>query len=334
MKILPGLILASLFALPAWYFGGLIPLAGGPILALFGGMVLSFFFPALVQGERAAVFGPGLRTCSKKVLQIAIVLIGFGMNLSYINALGAPVLLVLGLNALAVFLCARAAGAKLKPQKRTLIAVGTAICGGSAIAAAAPVIRASDEDVAQALSTVFLFNLAAVFVFPLLGRLLSLGDLAFGVWAGLGINDTSSVVAAASAWSNAAGNDSALSMAILVKLIRTLMILPVTAALALYHSRGRKGEGGSFRFTAVFPWFILFFGATVTINTLEWVGEPYRTVLVQGGRFFICMAMAAIGLNSRVKELLKSGLGPLALGGLLWFLIAGLSLAALRYITL
>ena len=216
-----------------------------------------------------------------------------------------------------------------------LIGVGTSICGGSAIAAVAPVICAEDEDVTRAISTIFLFNIIAVFIFPVLGRLMGMTDMDFGMWAGTAINDTSSVVAAGTAWSNAAGDNTALKFATIVKLTRTLMIVPVTLILAFYTSKKMKeAKGGSFKFTKVFPWFVLFFIAAALAKTFLGIPGEATSILVQTGKFVITMAMVAIGLNTNLKSLFAHGIKPLALGCLCWLTVAIVSLVVQRFIAI
>ena len=192
-------------------------------------------------------------------------------------------------------------------------------------------IDARDEEVAHAISTIFLFNILAVFLFPLAGHVLGLSDIGFGMWAGTAINDTSSVVAAGAAWS-----DQALSFATIVKLTRTLMIVPITLVLAVYTARKSGKESGSskegrFRIAKVFPWFVIGFVAAAILNTF--LGVPgVSGTLAAAGKFMIVMAMAAIGLNTDLKKLIKNGLKPIVLGLCCWFAVAGVSLVVQHYL--
>ena len=239
------------------------------------------------------------------------------------------------------FITAYVVGKALKVDGKTtvLIGVGTSICGGSAIAATAPVIRAEDEDVAQAISTIFLFNIIAVFIFPALGHMMGMTDTQFGMWAGTAINDTSSVVAAGASWSSAAGNNTALAFATIVKLTRTLMIVPITLVLAFYTTKkiarekamaSADGElsaqDGGFSFVRVFPWFVLGFVATAILNTLLPIPAAFSGALVKIGKFMIIMAMTAIGMNTNLKKLLTNGIRPICLGLCCWFMVAVVSL--------
>ena len=337
MKNIFGILLCLVISLPAWYAGRAFPLFGAPVIAILAGIVISLVAPNLVKLKfgRNFSFGEGVKFTSKKLLQYSIVLLGFGMNLFNILNVGRTSLFVLLLVFLAAFVAAFFTGRILKLTGNTtvLIGVGTSICGGSAIAAVAPVIRAEEEDVTRAISTIFLFNVIAVFIFPALGRLMGMDDIIFGMWAGTAINDTSSVVAAGTAWSYAAGNNTALSYATIVKLTRTLMIVPVTLTLAFYTAKKLKdGEKGNFKFTKVFPWFVLFFIAAAIVKTFLGLPAETSSLLVQTGKFVITMAMVAIGLNTNLPNLFASGIRPLVLGCICWSAIALTALAALRFI--
>jgi uncharacterized integral membrane protein (TIGR00698 family) len=214
-EISPGVLLCFIIAMPAWFLGKAIPVVGSPVFGILAGMMLSLFFPQLTGlNWKSAGFEKGIKMTSKKLLQLSIILLGFGMNLFHVFKVGSQSIMVILVTLTASFVTAYLVGKSLSLDGKvtTLIGVGTSICGGSAIAATAPVIEASDEEVAHAISTIFLFNVLAVFIFPTFGRLLGLSDMGFGMWAGTAINDTSSVVAAGTAWSSAAGNDTALGV--------------------------------------------------------------------------------------------------------------------------
>ena len=231
----------------------------------------------------------------------------------------------------------------------TLIAVGSSICGGSAIAATAPVIRAKDEQVAQAISVIFLFNVVAALIFPTLGQALGMSNEGFGLFAGTAVNDTSSVTAAAAAWDGMHPGSNALDDATIVKLTRTLAIIPITLVLGIVMARKesadesasnaqaasepsstrRKGPLGNFSLKRAFPMFILFFLVASLITTIAVaagadaaVFAPLKTL----SKFFIVMAMAAIGLNTDLVKLVKSGAKPLLMGLICWICIAAASL--------
>ncbi len=323
INFVPGILLCLAIALHAWFFGKAFPLIGGPVAGIIAGIALSAFFPVLVRsGGR---FSSGIRYTSKKLLQYSIILLGFEMNLFNIIKVGGQSLFVMLFTLAAAFITAYVAGRALKlpGDTTTLIGVGTAICGGSAIAATAPVINAKDDDVVRSISTIFLFNIIAVFIFPALGHLMGMDDTGFGMWAGTAINDTSSVVAAGTAWSGAAGDNTALWYATVVKLTRTLMIVPITLVLAVYTARKSERQGdGQFSFYKVFPWFVIAFVAAACINTFAGVPAEVSSGLGTAGKFVIVMAMAAIGLNTNLRSLVSKGGRPILLGLCCWFAVA------------
>lgn len=324
-SLAPGLSLCLGIAIPAWFLGKAMPVIGSPVFGILFGMAMA---PAFLKIRRE--LDEGIKFTSKKVLQYSIILLGFDMNLFNVLEVGGQSLWVMLFTISSSFIAAYAAGKALglDGKTTTLIGVGTSICGGSAIAATAPVIQADDAEVARAISTIFLFNIAAVFLFPPLGRLLGMSDTGFGMWAGTAINDTSSVVAASAAWGSASGNDAALKFATIVKLTRTLMIVPIVLALAVYRTRkSRREEGGAgFTFAKVFPWFVLGFAAAALINTFAGIPAPIAKTLFTLGKFMIVMAMAAIGLNTNLRKLLANGFGPIFLGLCCWLAVASTSL--------
>lgn len=333
-KTVPGLLVCLIIAVPAWLLGRAFPIIGGPVFGILFGMIIALF-------KRPEILTGGIKFTSKKILQWSIILLGFEMNLFNVIKVGGQSLLVMVFTLTAAFLTAYFIGKAMKIEGKTttLIGVGTSICGGSAIAATAPVIQADDEEVAQAISTIFLFNIIAVFIFPPLGHLLGLTDTGFGMWAGTAINDTSSVVAAGASWSAAAGNNTALAFATIVKLTRTLMIVPITLVLAVYTTKKMvktQAAGGStdknYSISKIFPWFVLGFVLTAVINTFVPLPDGLPELLVTIGKFMIVMAMTAIGLNTDLKKLLTNGLRPISLGLCCWFVVAVVSLLVQRFI--
>lgn len=308
IQLLLGIFFVFIIAFPAWTLGKAIPIMGGPVWGILLGIVLAFW-------KRPAVLNEGIKFSSKKLLQAAIILLGFEMNLYHVFQVGSQSILVMLFTLSAAFLTAWQVGRSLKLTGNTavLIGVGTAICGGSAIAATAPVIQAEDKEIAYSISTIFLFNIAAVFIFPFVGRLLGMDALGFGIWAGTAINDTSSVVAAAYSYSDTAG-----TLATIVKLTRTLMIIPITLVLAVLTSR-KNTQGVQVKIAKVFPWFVLGFLAASVISTLNIMPGGTEKLLAQLGKFLIVMAMAAIGLNTNLKQLISNGSKPILLGLSCWF---------------
>ena len=333
-KNMPGILACLVIALPAWFLGIAFPIIGGPVFGILFGILIALFW----QQKKIAA---GIKFTSKKILQYSIILLGFEMNLFHVIQVGGQSLMVMLFTLTSSFLTAYFIGKALKVEGKTttLIGVGTCICGGSAIAATAPVIQAGDDDVAQAISTIFLFNIAAVFIFPPLGHLLGLTDTGFGMWAGTAINDTSSVVAAGASWSASAGNNTALAFATIVKLTRTLMIVPITLVLAVYTTRkairAQENSGTAdsvYSLRKIFPWFVLGFVLTAVINPFLPLPAVFPESLVTIGKFMIVMAMTAIGLNTNLKKLLTNGLRPIVLGLCCWFMVAVVSLVVQHFI--
>ena len=212
----------------------------------------------------------------------------------------------------------------------TLVGVGSSICGGSAIAATAPIIDADDREIAQAISVIFLFNVIAALVFPTLGGMLGLTNEGFGLFAGTAINDTSSVTAAASAWDSMHPGANVLESATVVKLTRTLAIIPITLALACWQMRLARKAGGdaknTFSFKRAFPMFVLLFVLASVVTTVFQLPVSITAPIKELSKFFIVMAMAAIGFNTDIVELVKKGGKPIALGFCCWIGIACMSL--------
>lgn len=313
---IPGVLIAFLIAIPAWCIGAKYPVIGSPILGIIFGMILSGV-------RRPEILNNGIKFTSKKILQYSIILLGFGMNLFQVLNTGRDTLILLLFTLSTTFIVAYIAGRALKVDSNTniLVGVGSAICGGSAIAAAAPVIKAKEEEIAQAISTIFLFNVIAAFLFPAIGHFLHMSNHTFGLWAGTAINDTSSVVAAGYTYSNAAGN-----LAVIVKLTRTLMIIPVTLVLALHKSRETKKGKMEYSIVSIFPWFVLGFILTSILTTFVSIPPNLSNILIKAGKYMIVMAMTCIGLNTNLAKLIKNGYKSIFLGLICWISLAVVSL--------
>ncbi len=331
-NLLWGIVPCFVIGAIAWALAQYIPtygkLIGGPVFAILIGMICAF----IPRPER---FSPGITFCGKKILQYSIIFIGFGMDIGTVLRTGGQSLAVMVCTIATSLLTAYFVGRALRVpgNTSTLIGVGTSICGGSAIAATAPVIDADDKEVAYAISTIFLFNILAVFIFPALGHAMNMTDTGFGIWAGTAINDTSSVVAAGFAFSDTAGE-----LATIVKLTRTLMIIPITLVLALWRTRKIKAQGGeaaaSYSVAKIFPWFVLGFLATAIFNSTGILPENASSVLNDIGKFGIMVAMAGIGLNTNLKSLFKNGIRPIILGLCCWFMVAVVSLIVQHFVGL
>ena len=331
-----GILTCFGIAVPAWLLGKAFPVIGGPVIAILIGMLLTLGWKE--KGKAA----PGIKWTSKIVLQTAVVLLGFGMNLGVIFQTGKqslPIIIcTIGTSLIVAWILHKAL--RMPGNTAVLVGVGSSICGGSAIAATAPVIGADDNEVAQSISVIFFFNVLAAIFFPMLGSAIgfdtSAGE-AFGIFAGTAINDTSSVTAAASTWDSMWNLGSqTLDKAVTVKLTRTLAIIPITLALAAFRAGkdakdGSKAEGKAegFSLKRAFPMFILYFVLASVVTTIciqAGIDASIFAPLKELSKFFIIMAMAAIGLNSNIIELIRTGAKPLLLGGCCWLGITAVSL--------
>ena len=313
--LLPGLGCALALAAVATALGHLWPLVGAPVI----GIVLGVLLSSRLGGREGIV--PGTRAAGRTVLHVAVVLLGAQLSLAQVAAVGASSLPVMLGTLAACLLVAALLGRRLGVDRDTgtLIGVGTAICGASAIAAVSPVIRARPPAIAYAISTIFLCNVAAVLLFPPLGHLLGMGQQAFGLFAGTAVNDTSSVVAAAGAYGPVAADH-----AVVVKLTRTLMIIPVSIGLAAL-TRRDLGATRAARAARLVPWFLVGFVLVATANSLGLV--PAHAALRTLTLFLITTALAGIGLGTDLAGLRRAGARPLLLGVLLWVTVTVTSLA-------
>ncbi|MGV9453133.1 YeiH family protein [Streptomyces sp. NPDC003635] len=337
---LPGLTLAVTVALVATAAGRLAPVVGGPVSAV----VLGILVAVVVRpGQRLR---PGITLAGRGVLQAAVVVLGAQLSLGQVLRVGVGSLPVMLGTLAACLTAAYWIGRRLGVvgDLRTLIGVGTGICGASAIAAVTPVIGAAEAQVAYAISTIFVFNIAAVLTFPAVGHLLGMGQEAFGLFAGTAINDMSSVVAAAATYGDPAADE-----AVVVKLARTLMIIPICLGLAaLARRRARRAEAlsgatgtandahaagpgrrgaGLLRVGRLVPWFLVGFLALAAVNTAGLIPSGAHAPLSALAVFLITVALSAIGLSTQPATLRRTGPAPLILGGCLWLVVTATSLA-------
>ena len=325
-----GVALCAVLAIPCWFLGSAFPIVGGPVFAILIGMIIALFW------KDKGAFAEGIQFTSKKVLQYAVILLGFGLNLTQIARVGLASLPIIcstiATSLIVAYLFCKIG--KMPGKTGVLIGVGSSICGGSAIAATAPVVKASDEEVARSIAVVFLFNVVAALVFPSLGNAIGLSNEGFALFAGTAVNDTSSVTAAASAWDDMHPGADTLSQATIVKLTRTLAIIPITLVLALWTAKKEaqtQGEAGknAFSLKRAFPLFILWFVVAALITTVASVAGVEASTfapLKSLSKYFIIMAMMAIGLNTDLVNLVKQGAQPIALGACCWVAITAVSL--------
>lgn len=339
-RILPGLALSLGIAVVATVVGHFVPILGSAVPGVILGVLVGLVFK---PGRRLV---PGIGFASKFVLQASVVVLGTQLSIAQAARVGwesLPVMLgTLAVCLVAAWLFGRMLG--VIGDVRTLIGVGTGICGASAIAAVTPVIGAISADVAYAVSTIFLFNIAAVITFPLIGHALGMTQHAFGLFAGTAVNDTSSVVAAASTYGAAAAN-----YGVVVKLVRTLMIIPISLGLAALVSRGGKARelvetdeqaqsgptpvrmtpGRVFRLV---PWFLIGFVLMAAVNSTKVIPDAAHPALSSISTFMISVALSAIGLSTDIGAFRRAGHRPLLLGGLLWITV-GLTSLGIQWLT-
>ena len=283
---------------------------GASIIALFLGTIInSFFHPVWIK--------PALKFSSKKVLKIAIILLGASLSINTIMSVGKMTFFVM------IFTFAMCFGGGFFIRKifglnwklSNLISAGTGICGGSAVAAIAPVIDAEDKDIAFALSSTFLFDMVMVALYPIMGKLLGMNDIAYGIWAGTSVNDTASVVAAGYAFSEAAGD-----FATMVKLTRTIAIIPTVLVFAFIGVRAKKKElqetsaGQKVNLMKIIPWFIGGFLLLAILNSVGLIPAGVSSILKSASKFLMVTALAAIGLSTSIKDFRKAGLAPMFYG--------------------
>jgi uncharacterized integral membrane protein (TIGR00698 family) len=325
LRVLPGLLLSLLVAIAAWAMADRVPFGLAPVLAIVIGLLVG-----ALLGPRP-VLGPGLRASSSTLLRGAVVVLGAGLPLTTVLSQGGRSLSVIVITLGGCLLVAGTLGRKLGivDPLRTLIGVGTGICGASAIAAVTPVLETKENDVGYAVATIFIFNVLAVLTFPPLGHALGMSQHAFGVFSGTAINDLSSVVAAGNVYGS-----TALATGVVVKLTRTLMIVPVTAYLAERQAPEQTGGATDFRGTFVraaarTPRFLLAFLALAALASTGLIPADLRPTISELATAMITVALAAVGLSIDLDGLRRTGARPIVLGAALWVTVSALSLGVM-----
>ena len=317
VNVIPGFAIALGIAVIAKLLESLLPirLIGASVIAMFIGMVIKF--------------------TSKKILKFAIILLGASLNIATVLTVGRNSLLVMIFTLATCFGLGYLSGRllKLNWKMSNLISAGTGICGGSAIAAIAPVIEAEDIDIAFGMSATFLFDMVMIVLFPIFGKSLGLSDVMYGLWSGTAVNDTSSVVAAGFAFSEAAGN-----YATMVKLTRTLAIIPTVIIFALVNMHLKKKENRTAQnekinvnMKSIIPWFILGFLAMSLLNSVGVIPVAVSSVLKEISKFLMVAALAAIGLNTNFKEMKKAGPAPMIHGFIISLLVVLVALGVIIF---
>lgn len=330
LKTMPGIALSMAIAFLALWLESLLPIhvVGASVIAMFIGMTLNYFL------KNIDIFNSGAKFTSKKILKFAIILLGLSLNINTIFNVGKMSLVVMVFTLLTCFgggyFIGKALGLNWKLSN--LISAGTGICGGSAIAAIAPTIDAEDNDVAYALSATFLFDMAMILLFPIMGRALGMSNEAFGLWAGTAVNDTSSVVATGYSFSEAAGD-----FATMVKLTRTLSIIPTVLVFAFVNLRLKRKEAcvngnsdgeikANFSIKKIFPWFIVGFVAMSAVASLFTIPAEIVSSTKTVSKFLMVAALSAIGLNTSFASMKKSGIRPMVHGFIISALVVVVAL--------
>ena len=320
IKNLPGVFTCIVIVVLSSHLGGQIPLIGGPVFALFSGIILN---PFIKSDKRLS---PGLDFTSKRLLKFAIILLGFSLSIGHILEVGKISLAVMVFTLAASFGFGHLFGRlfKMNWKLSSLISAGTGICGGSAIAALSPVIEADDSDITYAITATFIFDIAMILLFPIMGSRLGLSDLAYGLWTGTAVNDTSSVVAAGYAYSNAAGE-----FATIVKLTRTLSIIPTVVIFSYIAQRQENKitlKNANTSIKSIFPYFIIFFILAAVINSIGLIPPQVGSIITKSSKFFMIMALGAIGLKTDIREVKNSGLVPMLHGFIISAIVVIVSL--------
>ncbi|MBQ7015250.1 MAG: putative sulfate exporter family transporter [Clostridia bacterium] len=307
-----GIVICFAVAGVSVFLEDLIPggLLGASIIALFMGTIInSFFHPAWMK--------PALKFTSKRILKVAIILLGASLSINTIMSVGKMTFFVM------LFTFAMCFGGGYFVRKifglnwklGNLISAGTGICGGSAIAAIAPVIDAEDKDIAFAMSSTFLFDMVMVALYPIMGKALGMSDIAYGIWAGTSVNDTASVVASGYAFSEIAGD-----FATMVKLTRTIAIIPTVLVFAYVGTRIKQkelkkaNEGKKVNLLKIIPWFICGFLLLAVLNSVGCIPVAVSGVIKNASKFLMVTALAAIGLGTSLTDFKKAGLKPMFYG--------------------
>jgi uncharacterized integral membrane protein (TIGR00698 family) len=319
-RYLPGFLPPLLVGAVAYGLGHVLPVLGGPVVAILLGLLLGQLF-----GQREA-WRPGATFAAAKVLQASIVLLGATMSLGQVATTGRRTLPVLVGTLVVALVGGRLLTRLLKVDQVTgrLVTYGTGICGASAIATMSAVLGAPATSIALSVTVIVVYNVLGAVFFPLLGHVMHLSQESFGLWAGTAVNDTSSVLAAATAYGVTAA-----SVAVVVKLTRTLAIIP----LALYESwRVQRTSPAARRpvWWKLVPKFLVLFLLAAAARSVGLVPSAWGPVIKELAYIGTTVAMAAVGMGSSLRHIKQAGWRPVALGGLLWLLVASSSLLLQR----
>jgi uncharacterized integral membrane protein (TIGR00698 family) len=302
-RVTPGLLFILLISLIAKGLGTWFPLVGSLLFAILIGVTLRN------TTNLASSWQAGIQFTLKRLLKVAIVFLGVGLSLLEIMKIGQSALWIIFVSVVVGISVTYAVGRLLgiNPRLSLLIGIGTSICGATAISAVKGIIGAKENETAYALSTIVFFNLIAFITFPLIGHLLGLSQVSFGIWAGTAVHDTSSAVAVGYSYGDHAGE-----AATTVKLARTLFLIPVMFLLPFMLKSETPSEGSTYR--KAFPWFVLMFLGVSILHTIGVIPDIFEEILGSLSKFMIIMVMAAVGLQVSIKDLSKLGFKPLLTG--------------------
>ncbi len=322
IRLLPGLGLTALISGVAIVMGRVIGLETlNPLLiAVILGMGWRQWLPI------PPAFRPGIKFAMKRVLRLAVILLGLRLSLAEVMAVGPWGLGLVTASTISTFYltCWLGRWLGINPRLVRLIAAGTSICGASAVVATNPVIDGSEEDMTYAIATITGFGTLAMLTYPLVGALLQLSPQAFGIWCGASVHEVSQVIATAFQRGNVSGE-----FAVITKLSRVLLLVPIIISLGWQTRRSRSP--GSVTQPLPLPWFVLFFCLLVIANSLGLVAAPIKTVILSSNEGLLCMSLVAMGLEANISNLTKLGLKPIYLAGLSWLFLAVISLFMIHY---
>ncbi|SMB91670.1 conserved hypothetical integral membrane protein [Desulfonispora thiosulfatigenes DSM 11270] len=317
-NILPGLVLAGVIAGVSQYLEELIVIGGQHPIS---GVILAILIGILIKNtvKVGDSFQPGIRFALQKVLKGAIILLGLSLSFTAVLKTGADALIIILICVTAAISLTFFIGKKMGlPDKlAALIGIGCAICGSTAICAAAPAIEAEDEDVTFSVATITLFGVVAIFLYPIIGKMLLLTDMQFGTWSGIAVHETAQVIAAGFAYSDEAGK-----IATVVKLTRTVLLAPLVLIFGIIYARQKQGSTTQkVNYLRIFPWFVLGFIALAIFRTYGdtiWMDSAQWTAFLAQGKtiakFLIVVAMAGVGLLTNFEDMKRVGIKPFIVG--------------------
>lgn len=313
--VLPGVALSAGLALVATFLHTL------PQLSILSSMILAIALGILVRNTIgvATIYEPGIRFTLRRLLRVAIALLGLQLNLAQIMEVGSTGLAIVALSLFSTFCFTCWLGKQLgiRQQLTHLIAAGTAICGASAVIATNAVTQSSDEDAAYAVATVTVFGTVSMFLYPMISNLLHLTPQAFGIWCGASIHEVAQVIAAAFQAGTVSGQ-----LATVTKLSRVLLLAPTILMLGLISSRQAcQNSNRTFQIPPL-PWFILGFMAFAGLNSLGIVPATEKSILIMANQFLLTTAIAAMGLETKLHKIVQAGLKPLYLATVAWLFIS------------